>query len=178
MILNWLDVAFVVILLLTLILGVIKGLVRQVIGIAAVVVGLIVAAMHYQRVSRLVSPALVTEKWAQLIAFFAIFIALLLLGALISILVSKLVQGPLKFIDRLLGGVLGLVKGVLICGVIVMAYLVFPVNKEAVVRSSIAPYCYWLTKGMVQLIPQELKNKFYETYREILGGKGSHGEKI
>jgi membrane protein required for colicin V production len=178
MISNWLDVAFILIVLLTLVLGVVKGLSRQVIGIAAVVAGLIVAAMYYQRVSRLVSSAFLAERWAQLISFFAIFAVILLLGWLISFLVSKLVKGPLKFIDRLLGAVLGLVKGILICGVIVMAFLIFPVNKETVLGSSLAPYCYWLTKGLVQLIPQELKNKFHETYQEILGGKGSHGEKI
>lgn len=178
MISNWLDVAFIVIVLLTLVLGVVKGLCRQVIGIAAVVVGLIAAAMYYQRVAGRLGSAFLTEKWAQLVSFFAIFIAILLLGWLISFLVSKLVKGPLKLIDRLLGGVLGLIKGVLICGVIVMAFLIFPVKRETVMTSRLAPYCYWLTKGMVQLIPQDLKNKFNEAYHEILGGRGDHGQKI
>jgi uncharacterized membrane protein required for colicin V production len=88
------------------------------------------------------------------------------------------VKGPLRFIDRLLGGVLGLVEGILICGVLVIAQLAFPVNKQALVRSSIAPYCYWLTKGMVQVIPRELKDKFKATYKEIVSRPGEDDEKI
>jgi hypothetical protein len=74
--------------------------------------------------------------------------------------------------------VLGIVKGILICGVIVMGMLIFPVDKQALMRSSVAPYCYWLTKGMIQLIPRELKEKFRETYNEIIESTRKHGEKV
>jgi uncharacterized membrane protein required for colicin V production len=111
-------------------------------------------------------------------AFVVIFIAVLIVGALISFLLSKVVKGPLRFIDRVLGGVLGLVEGILICGVLVIAQLAFPVDKQALMRSSLAPYCYWLTKGMVQVIPRELKEKFRATYEEIVGAPREQDEKI
>jgi hypothetical protein len=44
--------------------------------------------------------------------------------------------------------------------------------------SRLAPYCYWLTKGMVQLIPQDLKNQFNETYTEIIESARQHGKEI
>jgi hypothetical protein len=56
--------------------------------------------------------------------------------------------------------------------------LIFPVNKQALMRSSVAPYCYWLTKGMVQVIPKELRDKFKETYMEIIESTRKHGEKV
>jgi membrane protein required for colicin V production len=178
MVSNWFDIILLLILLVSFILGLIKGFVRQIVGIAAVVVGLILAAIYYHYVSRLLIGAFVSEQWSQLVAFVLIFLAVLAVGWLVGFLLSKLMVGPLKFFDRFLGSVLGIVKGVLICGVIVMGMLIFPVDKQALMRSSVAPYCYWLTKGMIQVIPRELKEKFKETYNEIIGSTRKHGEKV
>jgi membrane protein required for colicin V production len=178
MISNWLDIVLIVILLVSFILGLIKGFVRQMVGIAAVVVGLIVAAVYYQPFSRVLIRAFVSEHWSHLIAFLLIFLAVLAAGWLIGLLLSKLMVGPLKLLNRFFGGALGIIKGVLICGVIVMAMLVFPVDKQALMRSSLAPYCYWLTKGMIQIIPKEMKDRFKQTYQEIIESVRQHGEKI
>jgi membrane protein required for colicin V production len=175
---NWLDILLFAILAFSLIWGLIKGFVRQIVGIAAVVVGLILAAMHYPILSRLLIRANASEPWADLAAFLLIFIAVLIAGALASFLLTKLMKGPLRFINHVLGGALGVLKGILICGVLVIALLVFPVDKPTLMRSTLAPYCYWLTKGMIELIPQELKDKFRATYLEIIEGKKDHGQKI
>jgi len=175
---NALDIVILVILVVTLVLGLIKGLVRQVIGIAAVIAGLVLAARYYDRVAAVFGRAFNSEKWASIAAFAVIFIIVLLVGSLISFLVRKLLPGPLRFADHLFGGVLGLVQGVLISGVIIFALLAFPVNKSLLIESRLAPYCYWLTKAMVRLIPQDLKDQFYQTYREVVEGTGSHGQEI
>jgi len=52
------------------------------------------------------------------------------------------------------------------------------VDKQALMRSSLAPYCYWLTKGMVRVVPRELKEKFKSTYEEIVGAPRESDEKI
>ena len=73
---------------------------------------------------------------------------------------------------------MGLLKGVLICGVIVFALLAFPADKKALLESKLAPYCYWITKGIVQLIPQELKDRFKETYKDVLKEKRPYGKEV
>jgi membrane protein required for colicin V production len=178
MINNWLDIVILVILVVSFILGLVKGLLRMVIGIAAAIAGLVIAAIYYRPFSHVFSRLFAAEVWAQLIAFVVIFVAVLIVGGLISFLLSKVVKGPLRFLDRVLGGALGLVEGIFICGVLVIAQLAFPVNKQALMRSSLAPYCYWLTKGMVQVVPQELKEKFKATYKEIVGAPKESDEKI
>ena len=175
---NALDIVVIVILFATLVLGLIKGLVRQLVGVGAVVAGLILAARYYDRVAAVFGRAFNSEKWASIIAFAVVFIVVLLVGSLISFLIRKLLPGPLRFADHLFGGVLGLIQGVLISGVIVFALLAFPVNKPLLTESRLAPYCYWLTKAMVQIIPQDLKDRFNQTYREIVEGSGSHGQEI
>ncbi|MBN2408384.1 MAG: CvpA family protein [Candidatus Aminicenantes bacterium] len=175
---NWLDILFLLVIGVSLVLGLIKGLTRMIIGIASVVAGFIIAALYYRPVSALFNRLLTAEIWRHLIAFVLIFIAVVIVGGLVSFLLSKIIKGPLRFADRILGSTLGVITGVLICGVMVIAQLAFPVDKQALRDSAIAPYCYWLTKGMIQVIPQELKEKFKATYEEITTGPRDFNEKI
>jgi membrane protein required for colicin V production len=178
MTLNSLDIILIVILLVTLVLGLIKGLVRQIIGIIAVVAGLILAANYYPRLSPLFQRFLSSVLVANFLGFLLIFGSVLLAGWLLGLLFSKLMKGPLAFINHVLGGVLGLVKGVLICGVLVFALLIFEVRKDALAGSRLAPFCFQVTRVIVNLIPRDLKAKFKTSYEEMRGRGGSHEQKI
>ena len=175
---NWMDILFLVIIAIGLILGLIRGLMRMLIGVASVVAGFVIAALYYRPVSALFSRMLNAEIWRHLVAFVLIFVVVLIIGGVVSFLLSKIIKGPLRFADRILGGLLGVVSGILVCGVLVIAQLAFPVDKQALRRSAIAPYCYWLTKGMIQVIPRELKEKFKATYEEIVSGPRGFDEKV
>jgi len=175
---SWIDIVLMIVLLITLVLGLIKGLVRQVIGIGAAVAGLILAAFYYPEAARLLGKLIGSEKWADCLGFLLIFFGCLLVGWLIGWLISKLIKGPFKFINHLLGGVIGLFKGILICGVIVFALLVFPVDQSALEKSTLSPYSFALTKAMVHVIPAELKEKFRLAYEDIIGRIGKHGKEI
>lgn len=168
MIINWVDLLLLVILGLTVLLGVLKGFVRQIIGICAVIVGLILAVNYYQVVSEFISRWVSSSTLSHFIAFIAVFIAALCLGGILSFLFSKVIKGPLKFVNNALGGGLGLLKGLLICGVIVFAMLVFPFKGDALEQSFLAPYCMRVTKAVFYLIPKDLKVKFNEAYEDII----------
>lgn len=178
MTLNALDIILIVILLMTLVLGLIKGLVRQIIGIVAVIAGLIFAANYYPRISNLFQRFLSSVLVSNFIGFLLIFAVALLAGWLLGLLFSKLMKGPLAFINHVLGGVIGLVKGVLICGVLVFALLVFEVQKDALAGSRLSPFCFLVTRAIVNLIPRDLKAKFKTSYEEMRGRGGSDGQKI
>ncbi len=178
--LNTLDIILLIVLLVTLVLGLIKGLVRQVIGIVAVVAGLILAARYYPRA---VAPSSIRSSLPSIVAelsgFLAFFAVVIAAGWLIGLLFSKLMKGPLEFVNHLLGGVFGLVKGVLICGVLVFALLVFEVQQDALAESRLAPFCFHVTRAIVSLIPGDLKAKFKTAYEEMRGRGGeSHGQEI
>jgi membrane protein required for colicin V production len=87
-------------------------------------------------------------------------------------------KGPLKFLNHIFGGALGLLKGVLICGVIVLGLLVFPVKKEALKESQISPYCLKVAEAMYYLIPQSLKQEFKKAYRDILGREKKEKKRV
>ncbi len=174
---NWLDVLLLIILAVTVILGAVKGLARQIIGIAAVVAGLILALRYYANAGD-VFAFLSNPVLANLLGFFLIFAGVLGVGWIINRLVSKTVKGPLKSLNHLLGAGLGLIKGVLICGIVVFGMLVFPVNIQALKESRLAPISLKMTRAAYDIIPQDLKEKFILAYQEIIGSKGKNVRKI
>ncbi len=178
MIFNWLDIVLFIIIVVSLVLGIIKGLARQVIGLTAVLLGLVLALVYYPYISQLYLRWIESHVLCHFLGFISIFIAVLCLGWIVSWLISKIIKGPIKFINHVLGGGLGVLKGVLICGILVFAMLVFPVNVQALKDSSLAPYCLGMTKLVAKVVPQELKDTFKETYDDILGGRPKNAKRV
>ena len=165
---NWLDVILIVILIVTSFLGIIKGLVKQLFGLLAVIIGLILALGFYSQVSWLYRRLISNEVLSHFLGFITIFLAVLCIGWLSSHTLSKLIKGPLKLLNKVLGGGLGLLKGILVCGVVVFALLVFPISKKALKESQLSPVCLQMTRAIIGLIPRELKEEFREAYQEII----------
>ena len=172
MVFNWLDLILLLILIIALTLGIIKGLVRQFVGILAVIVGLILALAFYSAVASAFSTLIKNPDVAGFLGFLLIFGAVLIAGWLVGRMFAKAIKGPLKFLNHLLGGGLGLLKGALICGILVFAMLVFPVSSDALRNSVLAPPCVEVTRGLIELIPRELKEAFSVAYEDIFGEEG------
>jgi membrane protein required for colicin V production len=175
---NWLDIVLVVILAVTAIIGVFKGFAKQVIGLAAVVAGLVLASLYYDQTAGLFETFIKNRLLSDFLGFLLLFVIVLVAGALLGHLVTKAMKGPLAFANRLFGGVFGFLKAVLICGVLVFALVSFEIAKPALETSVLAPACLGVTRAVVNLIPQELRAKFNASYKEIRESGGKHGQKI
>ena len=174
----WLDIFFAIIILIALIMGLIKGFMRQIIGILAVIAGLFLAIEYYRSVSNVIFEIIPHQIASNFLGFLFIFVVVLTLGWLIGLSVSKVIRGPIKFFDRILGGGLGLLKGILICVVIVLALLIFPINKKWLSESQLAPSCLRISKTLVYLFPEGLKEKVRVKYNEILGKAETNEKEI
>jgi len=168
---NWIDIVLLVILAVTVLLGVFKGFVKQVIGLLAVLIGLILAVNYYKVGAEFFHTWINNDTLNSFLGFIAIFFIVILMGGVLSFIFMKMMKGPLKLINQLLGGAIGLLKGVLICGVLVFGLFVFPFNKDALHQSLLAPYCVQVTKSIFYLIPEELKIKFNEAYQDLVQAK-------
>jgi membrane protein required for colicin V production len=177
MVFNWFDILLLVVIAISIIIGAIRGFVRQIVGLFAVIVGLILAIKFYSYGAKIFT-FIRNDVLAQLLGFFLIFVVVLCLGWTINILLAKAIRGPFKSLNRLLGAGFGFIKGVLICCVIVFGFLIFPVNTQALEESELAPYCMEIANAAYNLIPQELKDKFNEAYQEIMGKRGRDVTKV
>ncbi len=175
---NWLDVILILILVAAFVIGIIKGLVRQIVGVLAALVGLFVALAFYPYLSGAIHLLLKNETTRDFLSFSTIFLLLLMIGWVTGRLFTKAMKGPLKFLNHVLGGVLGLLKGTLLCGILVFAMLVFPVNNEALRGSALSPHCIVITRSVIDLIPREVKEAFIKAYKEIFENRGKDVERI
>jgi membrane protein required for colicin V production len=175
---SWFDILLLAVAVTATVVGLIKGLIREALGVFAALAGLILAANYYPNLSFLLRDVITPGQIRDFISFGTIFIVVLLLGVLLGRLLSRRIAGLSKFLDRILGGLFGLLKGAFFCGVVVLAFAVFPLDKKIVLRSRLAPTALQITNGIVQVVPKELRDKFADSYRKIVGiwKRGENGK--
>lgn len=116
------DVLILTITAISCMFGLWRGFVKEVLSLLAWIVALLVARVYSGGLAPMLGAWIVSETMQQIFAFAVLFIATLLLGALVNHLVAKLIDiSGLKLTDRLLGGVFGIARGV----VILMVFLYF-----------------------------------------------------
>jgi membrane protein required for colicin V production len=116
---NWIDAVIVVILILSVIMGFINGLVKEVASLAALILG-IWGAIKFSgfTAEKLYDFFDMTGQYVGIIAFLITFGIIVVIIHFIGILADKLVDAvALGFLNRLLGMVFGLLKSVLIMSV-------------------------------------------------------------
>jgi len=175
---NWLDFTLLAIIVVTAIAGIFKGFVRQVIGLVAVIAGLILAVVYYEQTGAAFMTFVKNTLVSNFLGFLLIFVLVLIAGAILGHLLTKAMIGPLALVNRLFGAVFGFIKAVLICGIIVFALVSFEVAKPAVETSVLAPACLGLTRAVINLVPRDLRTKFNDSYKRIRESGGNHGQKI
>ena len=175
---NWLDIILLVILILTAIIGIFKGLVKQVIGLIAVIAGLVLASLYYEGTAGIFDTFIKNTLLSNFLGFLLIFVVVLVAGGILAHLITKAMKGPLALVNRLFGGVFGAVKGLLICGILVFALFTFQVAKPALETSVLAPACLGITRAAINLIPADLRARFNSSYKQIRESGGKRGQKI
>lgn len=119
---GWLDGALWLVLAFSVVLGALRGLVREVIALASWLLAFVWAQVHAETVAEWL-PAGVSVPVVRLAAGFAlIFIGVAVAGALLAWVLGRFVQAVgLRPIDRMLGAGFGLARGVvLLLGVTLM----------------------------------------------------------
>jgi len=143
---NYLDIIIAIILFLFGWKGLRKGLIIEVVTLLAFGVG-IYGAMHFSdfTAAHLQDFMEVKPQYLNTIAFVLTFIILVVLVNLIGRLVSKLVKSMnLGFFDKLGGFLFGIIKGVLLCSILLMVLnnfqLLGVVKPEVKEKSKLYPY--------------------------------------
>ena len=83
---NWLDWTLVGVVLLSAFTAFLKGFIRELISLAALVAGLVVAAVGYQRASAWFEDLTRSHQIAEGVAFLVLLLGVLLAGGLVSAL--------------------------------------------------------------------------------------------
>jgi membrane protein required for colicin V production len=158
---NWLDWTLAGIVFVSVITAANQGFVRELISLAALVAGVVVAALGYTRASLWFEDLTKSHALALGMGFLVLFVGVLVLGGLVSKLAQHLVKAAgLRSIDRLLGALFGLVRGVLVTCILLLAMVAFTIKPEAVSQSTLAPYVMVGARVLAYGMPKDLKAEF------------------
>ncbi len=167
---NWFDILLLILLGAFVFEGVRQGFARIVIGMAATLLGLLLAAWFYGSAAAMLSPYLSSKSLARLIGFLLIFTTVQLAGALLGWLLASIFKWTgLSWLDRGLGALFGAVKAALIGIVLVMILTAFPLKPipDTIANSQAAPYLIGASHLLAYLCPKELRDSFLTTYDKL-----------
>ncbi|NWG14381.1 MAG: CvpA family protein [Acidobacteria bacterium] len=164
-----LDFLFAGIIILSTVVAFFKGLTRELISLGALIIGFVAAAFYYPRAGAWFIDLTSSETVANLVGFMIVFLGCLIAGALIAYAVKRFIKlASLDWVDRLLGGIFGFLRGCALSSIIVLALIAFPVRESRLARSVLGPYLLAGARAAVLLVPQDLKDKFREGYKKVL----------
>ena len=112
---TWLDYAVLIVLAASVLWGVWRGLVHEVVSVASWVLAFLAANLLAGPLGEALPKSMLTPEARVLVSFVVVFIATLVLCTVVGSLLSKMMKvaglGPL---DRTLGGVFGLARALVI----------------------------------------------------------------
>jgi len=155
------DWAIVVAVVLSMALAAKEGFFYEIFSLAGVVVGYMLAAWEYGHVAGWFSPYTRAQWVAEIGAFLLIFIAVVgVAGVVGRIMRWGLKEVGLRWFDRMLGAAFGLLRGVLVVGVIVLALASFTPGVRLLAGSALSPYFLGVARAASWLAPAGVRARF------------------
>jgi membrane protein required for colicin V production len=163
--LNWFDIVLILIMLWSAVTGLRAGFARVVVGFIATIFGLLAGFWFYRLMAAKLMPWVKTVTVADILGFLIIFVTVLILGSLVSAVLSRLFNWiGLSSFNHFLGCVAGVFRGTLIVAALVDVLVAFsPSPTPAFLGNSrVLPYTLELSSWLADLAPRELRDAFTE----------------
>jgi len=166
---NSLDIVIGVIVGFCLIRGIFRGIIKETTSIVGVFVGFYGAFYHYALVASIISHLVTNKSYLNIVSIVITFTVLFLVVGFIGVVLKHLLKTlELGWADRVLGGIFGLIKAVLIASVLLVPLAAFLPKEASLVRNSfLAPYIMTISEKIVLVVPKEMKEKFADNIKPL-----------
>ena len=167
---NWVDWLLIVFLFMAVLNGLQEGMVRIGIGFIALVAGFILASWFGGIAAGPLIPFLHSEVAASVVGYFLVFCGVLIVVSLIAALIVRMLKLiVLTWMDRLLGGVFGVLRGFVVVAVVMMVVTALAPRwlPRAVNESRFAPYVLSASRTLTSLTPFDIRDGFDRAYKEL-----------
>ena len=158
---TWIDVAVVAVILLSALVGLARGLVREVLSLAVWLAALGLGYLYYKPFAESLVPY-ITHPGVRLgAAFVLVVIGVLVVGAVLGALLSALIDKTgLTWLDRLLGLLFGAARGGVVIAMAVFLAALTPLADETWWKDS-ATIGYWQQAAdwMLSLVPPGIQDQ-------------------
>lgn len=153
----WMDYAFIAIVLLSMMVGVFRGLVREAFSLAVWVLAFVLTLRFAPLLAESLKSSIHIPAARTAAAYAMLFFGVLIVGALITWAACLLIRSiGLGGVDRMLGGGFGLARGIFIITALVLLGGSSAAREEAAWKQSIlVPQLKPLADGLHHLIPEQ-----------------------
>lgn len=156
---NILDLSLMALLAIFLVRALMRGFVREVMGLAGVITAVIVSAMAYEPLGQFLAELAGSKSiWWEVAAFGIILAIIFVFFTYLGLAISRLVNsGPFSGLDRLAGAGVGLIKGILVCYILLhIIVIVIPFKLPKMLEGSfMTPYVLRAGEFVISLVPEE-----------------------
>ncbi len=165
---NWADYTIAGIIVFSTLVSLVRGFVREVLSLVVWILALWVAYQYYAEFAARFLGGISSESLRAPLAFLIIFLAILIVGAIINFIIGGLVyKTGLSGTDRVLGLVFGLARGVLLVAVLILAAQITAMPKESWWKESqLIPQFDGIAQWIHSILPEEIQKLGKETEKE------------
>jgi membrane protein required for colicin V production len=160
--LNWADYVIVGIIVLSILISLVRGFVREALSLVTWVAAFWVTFTFYGTLNNLLVNIVHTASIRMIVSFAALFLVTLLLGALVNYLIAQLIDKTgLSGTDRLLGVAFGFARGALLITILLMLANLTPLPQTPWWKTSLLiphfqPIEVWLHNLLPASVSQHL----------------------
>ena len=166
---NGFDMILLAAMGILVVVGLVKGLVRILVGFGALIAAFVVASMFHQPLADRFGMFDLSVGILRLLCYIMIFIAVMLTGSVLAFLLRKVLKAAmLSWADRLAGAALGVASVFLAFSLLILPIVAYaPGGSQMLSNSILAPYVVVVSDLAASIAPDDLVEKFRAEIGEL-----------
>ena len=165
---NYIDIAVLVIIGASVLLGLYWGLIRQVLSLVGMFAGVVLAGRYGSDVAAWLSSVINNQPLSEALGFILVLIVVSSLASLLATLIHRFAGLLfLGWLDHLAGGVLGLIQGALAASVLLVVASAVPLEtlRASLREAQSAAILLRVFGTMLLLLPEQLRTVVQTVFR-------------
>lgn len=166
---NPIDILIIAITAYSLVMGIFRGIVRELSSLVGAIVGFFLANAFYTGISKYMSEWISDKDYLNILSFLVLFSIVFIVFNLAGVIIKYLLKKTeLNWIDRILGAVLGFLKGALVVSVLLLVLTTFLMPGAPVLKGSgFTPHVLGISKHIAKITSKEMKKRFSENMEKL-----------
>ncbi len=159
---SWVDLIIVVIIIISALISVVRGFVKESISLASWVLAGFIALRYFAPLAELLEPYIESPTIRTGTGFAILFVSSLIIGAIVNFMASQAVtKTGLSGTDKSLGVVFGAARGMLIVTMLVLLAGLTPMPSEPWWNdSSMIEFFSEMASWIKDILPQDIASRF------------------
>ena len=132
------DILLLILLSVGFVSGLFSGAVKQLISLAALILGFVVASLYYQQLGEVMGNVVQLPAFCQVVAFLLLWVTVPIVARLVSALLTSMLDKifVMGLLNRLLGGIFCLAKYAIVLGAFIWLFHTANLIKEETMQAS------------------------------------------